>query len=66
MDHQGLPQGNEKCLADIEFSSEDIVDHAIAELDSFSATADEDISASILKGCIKPSQSHSPCYGNSL
>ena len=50
MDHKGLPQGNEKCLADIEFSSEDIVD-AIDELDSFAATADEDIPASILKGC---------------
>ena len=50
MDHKGLPQGNEKCLADIEFSSVDIV-VAIDELDSFVATADEDIPTSILKGC---------------
>ena len=38
------------CLADIEFTSDDIV-VVIDDLDNFAATADEDIPAKILKGC---------------
>ena len=50
MNYDGLPQGNKNCLTEIMFTTEDIIE-AIDELESFAATADEDIPANILKGC---------------
>ena len=50
MHYDGLLQGNENCLTDIMFTTEEMI-QAIDELDSYAATADEEIPADILKGC---------------
>lgn len=49
----GIPQGNQRCLSDIDFDRDDIV-KAIDELDTYAATSHEDIPARILKECKHP------------